>query len=63
MKDVIQNQGRQDEIDIIHSSLYQFTKKKLNSLESYDSYRFLIYDFKKRMKNKSSIQDDIKIGL
>ena len=54
MKDIYKNETKQAETDIIHSSLYQFTKKKLSSLESYKSYKFLINDFYKSMERKGS---------
>ena len=42
MKTQINGSKKAEEIEIIHSSLYSFTKKKLTNLESYAAYHFLI---------------------
>eukprot|EP00347_Sterkiella_histriomuscorum_P024100 403332311 len=51
MKNLYDSKLKKNEIEVIHSSLYQFTKKKLSHLESYGAYHFLINNFHEKNKD------------
>lgn len=53
LKSLFESNLKKTEIEVIHSSLYRFTKKKLSHLESYGAYHFLINHF--QLKNKQTL--------
>lgn len=53
LKNLYESNLKKTEIEVIHSCLYRFTKKKLSHLESYGAYHFLINHF--HLKNKETL--------